>query len=336
MTILLSVLIFGLLILAHELGHFAVAKFVGIRVEEFSIGLGPKVFSTRRGETLYSLRVLPLGGFNRMAGMDEDDSNDEHSFNRKSISNRMAVIFAGSMMNFVLAVILFIVVFMVIGMPSHSTVVGKVSSGKPAETAGLQPGDQIIAVDGDKVENWGQLVEKIHAKPSEELNMTVKREGSNRVIRVIPFKDPQSGKGMIGIEQAWVRLGMLDSIGMGIKETAGVLKLIVAGLIKMVTGEVAAEVTGPVGIVQLIGEAAKFGLATVFNFAAILSLHLGLINLFPIPALDGSRMVFLAVEGVRGKPLDREKENFVHFIGFALLMILMLIITYKDLIRILG
>ncbi|MHB1418374.1 MAG: M50 family metallopeptidase, partial [Bacillota bacterium] len=282
MTILLSILIFGILILAHELGHFAVAKFVGIRVDEFSIGLGPKLFSKRRGETMYSLRLLPLGGFNRMAGMDEDDSDDEHSFNRKRIGQRMAVIFAGSLMNFVLAVLLFVMVFMIIGMPSNSTVVGKVSTGKPAETAGLRPGDQITAVDGVPVDNWGQLVDKIHANPLHELKLTVTREGNSRIVPVTPIKDPQEGVGLIGIEQSWVRMGIFQSIAMGFRETFGVIIMIISGLIKMATGKLAAEVTGPIGIVGLIGQAASFGLATVLNFAAILSLNLGLINLFPV------------------------------------------------------
>ncbi|KKM11804.1 peptidase [Clostridiales bacterium PH28_bin88] len=335
-TLLVAVIIFGLLIVTHELGHFMVAKMVGIRVHEFSIGMGPVVLSTRKGETVYSLRAFPIGGFNRMAGMEPGDLEDERGFNKKSVGQRMAVIVAGSAMNFLLAIFLFIFVFMGIGVPSNTTVVGGVLPGRPAEQAGLQRGDRILAVAGQEVDNWRELVEIIHRSPGKPLNLLVERAGKQMQFTVTPEMDPQSKVGLIGIEQMWKQLGFFSSILRGIQQALAVGVLILTSLVQMVTGQVPAEVAGPIGIVQLAGEAARLGLASVLDFAGLLSLNLGIINLFPIPALDGSRLIFLGVEGVRGRPVDPERENFIHLIGFALLILLMIVITYQDLLRIFG
>lgn len=335
-TLLVAVIIFGLLIVTHELGHFMVAKMVGIRVHEFSIGMGPVVLSTRKGETVYSLRAFPIGGFNRMAGMEPGDLEDERGFNKKSVGQRMAVIVAGSAMNFLLAIFLFIFVFMGIGVPSNTTVVGGVLPGRPAEQAGLQRGDRILAVAGQEVDNWRELVEIIHRSPGKPLNLLVERAGKQMQFTVTPEMDPQSKVGLIGIEQMWKQLGFFSSILRGIQQALAVGVLILTSLVQMVTGQVPAEVAGPIGIVQLAGEAARLGLASVLDFAGLLSLNLGIINLFPIPALDGSRLIFLGVEGVRGRPVNPERENFIHLIGFALLILLMIVITYQDLLRIFG
>ena len=335
-TLLVAVIIFGLLIVTHELGHFMVAKMVGIRVHEFSIGMGPVVLSTRKGETVYSLRAFPIGGFNRMAGMEPGDLEDERGFNKKSVGQRMAVIVAGSAMNFLLAIFLFIFVFMGIGVPSNTTVVGGLLPGRPAEQAGLQRGDRILAVAGQEVDNWRELVEIIHRSPGKPLNLLVERAGKQMQFTVTPEMDPQSKVGLIGIEQMWKQLGFFSSILRGIQQAMAVGVLILTSLVQMVTGQVPAEVAGPIGIVQLAGEAARLGLASVLDFAGLLSLNLGIINLFPIPALDGSRLIFLGVEGVRGRPVNPERENFIHLIGFALLILLMIVITYQDLLRIFG
>jgi regulator of sigma E protease len=332
-TALAAILIFGLLIATHELGHFLVAKMVGIRVHEFSIGMGPVVLSWKRGETIYSLRLLPIGGFNRMAGMESGDLQDPRGFNTRSVLQRMAVIASGSLMNFLLAIILFIFVFMGIGVPSNTTTIGGLLPGRPAEKAGFQVGDRIVSINNTNVNTWGQLVEVIHKNPGQKLQVMVERDQQSLLIPVVPELDPQNKVGLIGIEQTWVKLELFSSILLGIQQALAVAALIITSLLKMITGQLPAEVAGPVGIVQMAGEAARLGLANVLNFAGLLSLNLGIINLFPIPALDGSRLLFLGIEGIRGRPVNPEKENVIHLVGFALLIFLMLVITYQDLLR---
>ena len=335
-TIILAILIFGLLILAHELGHFLAAKWVGIKVHEFAIGMGPAVVSKPFGETRYSLRLFPIGGFNKMAGMEPGDENNPRGFNAKSIPQRTAVIGAGSLMNFVLAVILFIFVFAVLGVPSNSNVIGKVSPNSPAWEAGLQSGDKIVAIEGQKVTTWGDLVSVIHNGAGEQLLFSIERKGEAFSVEITPQLDAERELGLIGIRQSVERKGLVNSVILGVTNTVGIIAAIFSGLFKMLLGTAPAEVAGPVGIVTILDDVARFGLANVLNFAAILSLNLGLINLFPVPALDGSRLVFLLFEGLRGKPVDPVKENVIHLIGFALLIGLMIFITYQDILRILG
>ncbi|WP_366921671.1 RIP metalloprotease RseP [Metallumcola ferriviriculae] len=337
MTLLATVIIFGLLIFIHELGHFIVAKRAGVYVEEFSLGMGPKIVSRQKGETLYSLRALPIGGFVRMGGMESDlEVPEGQGFNDKTVLARMSVIFAGPLMNFILAVILFVVVFMVLGVPSDANVVGRVLPDKPAAEAGLMAGDRITAVDGQKVTNWMDLVRIIHNKADQEISLSIVRNGDEREFTAVPQLDPEYNVGLIGIEQSWERHGLFGAIWLGLEQSYEITKLILVGFIQTFTGQIEAEVSGPVGIYSLVGQAMKFGFGTLLNFTALLSLNLGLINLFPIPALDGSRLVFLGFEGLRGRPLDPDKENMIHLIGFALLMMLIIVITYNDIAKLLG
>lgn len=336
-TIIIALVIFGLLISVHELGHFLVAKAAGIRVNEFSLGMGPALIKYRRGETLYSLRLLPIGGYNRMAGMEPgDDFDDPRGFNRQSLGWRVAVVGAGSLMNFALPVFLYFLVFLMVGVPVEEPVVGRVMEGWPAEQAGIRPGDRIVQIQGERVTTWDRVVEIIHQRPGEPLRMVVERGGELLVFTVTPREDPQSSLGMVGIEQSLIRYSPWQSLVMGFKQTGQFLVFLVVGLWQMLTGQVPADLVGPVGIVHLVGQAAQFGLASVLSFAAFISLNLGVINLLPIPALDGSRLVFLAVEGIRRRPLDPEKENLVHLIGFMLLILFMLAITYRDVTSIFG
>jgi len=335
-VLIIALALFFLLIIVHELGHFLVAKLVGIKVREFSVGMGPLVVGHRRGETLYALRLLPLGGYNRMAGMEPDDLDDPRGFNRKSVAQRVAVIASGSLMNFLLAVLLYAFIFLALGLPSNSPVIGRVLPGYPAEAAGLQAGDRILAVDGRPVTSWQELVVMIHQSPGRELRLTVVRNGQSLFVRLTPEFDPQTQAGLIGIEQAIARLSLPAALWQGLRQTGLMLFFTVAGFGEMLLGRVPVDLVGPVGIVQMVGQAAKFGAASVLGFAAFISLNLGLINLFPIPALDGSRLIFLAVEALRGRPVDPHKESLVHLVGFALLVLAILVITYRDLLRLFG
>jgi len=342
MTLLATIVIFGALIFIHELGHFLFAKRVGVQVEEFSLGMGPKVLGSKRGETLYSLRAFPIGGFVRMAGMENEEEvvPEGKSFNDKTVLQRMGVIFAGPLMNFVLAILLFVIVFAFVGVgvPTNNPVIGQVLPDRPAAEAGLTAGDKINSINGQEVESWKELTDIIHGQAGNLITLTVIRQGEQMEFKVTPEYDQQSQVGLIGIYQEvnLKRYGVFKSVWLGLQQSYEVTKLILVGLAQMITGQTEAEVTGPVGIIGLIGQAVQFGLASVLNFAAILSLHLGLINLFPIPALDGSRLVFLGFEGLRGRPLDPNKENFIHLMGFVLLMLLMVVITYKDIAKLFG
>lgn len=331
----ITVLILGILIFAHELGHFLVAKWVGIRVHEFALGMGPVVFSRQSGDTLYSLRAFPIGGFNRMAGMEPGEEDDPKGFNTKTVSQRMVVIAAGSLMNFALAIIFFMVLFMGIGIPADSNKIAGVLDGSPAQLAGLQEGDRIIAVDGTKTPNWDKLTSAIRAQPNKELQITVSRSQKEFQAILHTEINEQENVGMIGIKRSFEKKGFFESIWLGITSSVALIVFIVQQLFLMIRGLVPADVAGPVGMVQLVGQAVDFGFGTVIQFAAMLSLNLGIINLLPIPALDGSRLVFLAVEGVRGRALNPDRENMIHFVGFMLLIGLMLLITYQDIWRIL-
>ncbi len=341
MPVLISVLVLGFLICIHELGHFLVAKLVGIQVEEFSIGFGPKLFSfkTAKSPTRYSLRCFPLGGFVKMAGMDPA-SDHENGFNKKPLKDRIAVIAAGSVTNFLVAIVLFIFTFSIIGIPtpSNSNVIGEVVPGSPAARIGLKPGDRIIQVNETPTDTWEKIALNIHKRAWQKTRLVIERDNKKYIFFVTPQFDPKFQVGQIGIRQSlvWEKQSFSNAVKLGLSRAFSFAHLILQGLIGTVTGAVPPEeIAGPIGITQMIGEAVRGGAGYLLSFTAILSINLALINLLPIPALDGSRLVFLFLEGIRGRPVDPEKENFIHLIGFALLMVLILLITYNDLARLL-
>lgn len=344
-TVIASIIVFGLIIFVHEFGHYLAAKLAGVRVEEFALGMGPKVISRKRGDTVYSLRALPLGGFCRMAG---ETGNEEYApssaydagrFDQKPVLSRMAVVIAGPLMNFLLAILLFALIFGLLGIPSdYTTTIGEVRPESPAAHAGIQAGDRILQINGTELGSWSEMVKIIHSSPGVTLNIRVDHGGQLRDHAITPEVDPESGIGLIGItprDPVWKRIGLWAGLREGLSRTWQITVMTVAGLVELIRGKVSAEgVSGPIGIIQLIDESARFGFIYVANLTALISINLGLLNLLPIPALDGSRLLFMLVEAVRGKPVNPAKENFVHLIGFMLLMGLMILITYKDLARI--
>lgn len=339
MFIIIAILVLAFLIVVHELGHFLVAKWVGIQVDEFSIGFGPSLFSFGRGETRYSFRLLPLGGYVKMAGTEPNDENI-NGFNKKPLKDRLAVIAAGSVMNFLVAILLFIIVFSFIGVltPSYSNLIGDVVPGTPAAHAGFQKGDRIIEINEAKIKNWDDIGSNIRNRAQEKTRVVIERNGLRYAYYVTPQLDPKLQVGQIGITQdfVWEKQSFFKAVVLGLTRSFEFARLILQGLFGMVTGAVTAkDIAGPVGITQMIGDAARGGAGYLLSFTAILGINLALVNILPVPALDGSRLLFLGVEGLRGRPIDPEKENFVHLVGFALLMVLFLLITYNDLVRIL-
>lgn len=345
--VLAIIFVFGLLVMIHEFGHYSVARLNGIKVLEFAFGFGPKIIGYKGKETEYNLRAIPLGGFVRLYGMDpEVDENgeqvlasvqDPRSFTNKKVWQRMAVIAAGAIMNFVLAIFLFVLVFAYFGIPTAASgnTIGSIVEGKPAAQVGIQVGAKIIAIDGIATPEWTDLVNAIHAKPNQKVALTVKQGGKQETFMLQTEKDEKSGYGMIGIapEVIYEKTSLTDAVKYGLKQTVDLTKLIVVTLAQMITRQAPAELGGPVAIAQVIGEGAKQGWANLLSLTGMLSVQLGLLNLFPIPALDGSRLVFLLIEGLRGKPVNPERENFIHFIGFVLLFALMIAVTYQDIVK---
>lgn len=333
--------VFGLLIFIHELGHFAVAKAFGIKVYEFALGFGPTLVGVTRGDTKYSWRLFPLGGFVRMAGMEESEADEPSGFNRKPLYARALVIFAGPLMNFVLAALLYAGFLFFVGTDlQHEPILGDVQElcGSvatdqvtcPAYAAGLRAGDQILAIDGSPVGEWDDILRLVGGSEGEPLEIRFARGGESREVTLAPI--PVDDRWMVGIRPAMQREPLGRALVQGGVMTVQISVAWVSAMYEIVTGAMKPEVMGPVGITVAIAEHASHGLGMLVWLTALLSINLGLVNLLPIPALDGSRLVFLGLEGIRGRKLDPNRENMVHFVGFLLLIGLMIVITYSDVI----
>lgn len=329
-TAISAIFVFLLVILLHELGHFAVAKMVGIKVNEFAIGMGPTIFKTIKGETKYTLRALPIGGYVSMEGEDED-SDDARSFNKAPVLARMGVIIAGAFMNFVLAIIVLTIVSFNIGVPT--TIVQEALPNSPAESAGIMSGDKIKTINGITINNWEDITKEIGNKNNtNKLDINILRDNENLNISVTPVIE--DGRTVIGIQPRSEK-SIPSAIKGGFQKT-GMFISAMFDFVKMAfRGEVSTkDLSGPVGVISVVGKAAKTGFMDLLLILGFISVNLGFFNLLPIPALDGSRLVFLLIEFIRGKPISSEKENLVHLVGFFLLIGLMIIVTYRDLLRI--
>ena len=336
-TAVATIFVFGMLVFVHELGHFITAKMTGMRVTEFAIGFGPKLLWKHWGETEYSLRIIPLGGYNKIDGMDPEEEQDERSFSSKPVWARALVISAGSVMNFLLPVILFVMVFLSNGIESVSDqpVVGSLIAGKPAIQSGLAPGDRILSVNGSTVETWRQVVEKIRATKDSLVLEIETKNAVKRKVTMFPEIDSKSGRPVIGIVPVIDRQypGFFEAVSMSVKQTYVIAGKMLEGLVQMLTGRAEADIAGPIGVAQMAGQVAQLGFAPLLQFAAFLSINLGLINLFPVPILDGGHLVTLLVEAIRRKPLNPAQIRYTQMVGMALLILLMLLATFKDLNR---
>lgn len=329
-TIILSLIIFGILIIFHEFGHFSVAKLIGVKVEEFSVGMGPKLIGIKKGETLYSIRALPLGGFCKMLGEDED-SKDESSLNNKSKLGRASIFVAGSLMNILLAILLLSIVFYSMGTPT--TTISEVERDYPAYNAGIRAGDTILSINNQEIQEYSQIENIITDNKDANLAIIIQRNDATQNINIKPKYDEDLSRYRIGIRPS-SESSIIGSITTSIEQSVFLTKSIMEVLGRLVTGRASTDnLVGPVGVVAIVNETAKNGLLPIILLAAQISLNLGIFNLLPIPALDGSRLMFLAIEAIRGKPINPEKEGLFHFVGFVLLMILAVFIGYKDVLR---
>lgn len=340
LTLAAAVFVFGLLVLFHELGHFITAKLTGMRVDEFAIGFGPTIFKFRYGETVYALRAIPLGGFNDIAGMDPSDNQaGERGYCEKPVLSRMIVILAGSIMNFILPVIIFFGVYCFEGVaiPSVEPILGAVMENMPAQAAGLQTGDKVLSVNGENVATWKEFTEKIRLDEN-ETPVLIKYERNSQVgeVEVTPTVEKSTGRVLIGVQNhvVYEQQGILTSFTMALENTKDILSMMLTALVDLFRAPSGASVTGPIGIAQMAGQVATMGFIPLLNFAALLSLNLGIINLLPVPALDGGHFVGLLIEAVRGKPLSPKALMYTQRVGVALLLILTVVVTAKDVINV--
>lgn len=337
LTILAAIFVFGVLVTVHEFGHFITAKMTGMRVDEFAIGFGPKIYQQKDGETLYSLRAIPLGGYNKIAGMDPDDPVEPNAFNSKPIPARMLVILAGALMNFILPIILFSGIFMVEGRLQlvNEPVLGTVVDEMAAARAGLKAGDRIVTIDGKNVETWTDVVLNLRKAGTEEVTLTAERNGVLQTYKMTPMFDKDAGRPLIGVSPKFSKesLGFFGSIKEGFIYTKNIGLSMVSGLYRIVSGNAPADVAGPIGVAQMAGQVAEKGLLPLMNFVAFLSINLGVINLLPLPALDGGHFVLLLLEALRGKPLGGKAMMNIQMVGVALILALTVFSTFKDITR---
>ncbi|MGC5324083.1 RIP metalloprotease RseP [Brevibacillus sp. SYSU BS000544] len=407
-SIVAIIVVFSVLVLVHELGHFLLAKRAGILCREFALGMGPKIFRFKRGETEYTVRLLPIGGLVRMAGEDPeldvlkphmmigieldalnrvkrmyldqksnqastiqgvvtqfdlehkltltlDVSGEEKTFkvdpqaqlvfedreiqiapyNRqfkgKTVSQRFWAIFAGPAANFLLAFVLLMASGLLYGVPSNEPLIGEVKPNGPAAKAGLLEGDRVLSIQEKPIQTWKQIVDVVSTSPGKELVLEIERNGERKKVPVLVQNENGQGKIMVYNP---VTYNPLESIRYGAVATYDFTAMIISNLAMLFTGAVGLkDLSGPVGIFKMTGEFAQQGIKTLITWAAVLSINLGLFNLLPLPALDGGRLVFLGVEGLRGRPVDPHKEGMVHFLGFAFLMLLILVVTWNDIQR---
>ena len=331
MGIVIAVLMFCLLIFVHELGHFGVAKAVGIRVNEFSLGMGPQLFHFQKGETVYSLRAFPIGGYVKMEGEDEE-SSDERVFNNKPAWAKAGVVVAGSFMNLVTTIVIMSAIFLVIGNPNLLTnTIYQTTPGYPAETAGLLAGDTIVEIDGQPVSTWDDVTSRIWNTSKDEVALVVQREGERLSFTSKVLEN--DGKKLIGISPAYEKQPE-KALLLGVQSTADMTKQMLEYLSTLFQGKGSMkDLTGPVGIVYIVEDSAKQGLLYVANLTALISLNLAIVNLLPLPALDGGRLIFLGIRLVTGRIVTDELEGRIHMIGMVLLLGLMLYITFQDIGR---
>ena len=338
LTILACIFVFGILVTVHEFGHFITAKLTGMKVKEFSIGFGPTIYQQQEGETLYSLRMLPLGGYNKIAGMDPDDPEDpERGFNSKPVTSRMLVILAGSLMNILLPVLIFFGLFLAFGMdvPENKPVLGQIIEGYPAEQSGLKEGDRILSINGKPVHEWLDIRKNIADSGMQSIPFEIQRDQEKLTITVTPGVNPETGKPFIGVVSSLknVRLTPVQAAVASVTATKNIIKNMYASLYHMVTGKTKAEFSGPVGVAKMAGEVAHKGFDRLMQFTAMLSLNLAIINLLPLPALDGGHFLILLIEAVTGHKLGKTAMQNIQKVGVAMILALTIFATFKDLTR---
>lgn len=343
LLILIALLLFGLIIFIHEFGHFFTAKLSGIRVNEFAIGMGPTLLHFQRGETQYSLRLLPIGGYCAMEGEDES-SEDERAFNKKPVWKRIIVVCAGAVMNILLGIVLMMIVL--VQQPAFSsTTVVQFAENSALQTAGLQVGDQFYSVNGYRVFTDRDLSFSLATSNPQSLDLVVVRDGQKLNFNDVKMNTRQNGEKEAMVLDFYVEAIDKNPATLVWKsgaDTVSVARMVWYSLVGLVTGQYSMnDMAGPVGAADAISQAASIGLKqgilpavnNIIMMMTMITVNLGIVNLLPLPALDGGRLIFLLIELVRRRPINPKYEGWVHAAGFSLLMVFMVIVTYSDILR---
>lgn len=352
-SLLSFILVLGILIFVHEFGHFLIAKLCGVRVLKFSLGFGNKVIGRKWGETEYLISAFPLGGYVKMFGEQQGEEIPEtdrvRSFSHKPVWQRFGIVFGGPLFNLLFAVLLFFAIFSLVGLPEpvDTTLIGHVSPGSAAQKAGIRDGDVILSIDGQKTTSWIQVSELIKNSRGEEVELVVDRDGSGITIKATPvmekvkniFGEDVGERYLLGItrseEVRYQKAGLVESVKAAFIQTWNLIYLTIMGIIKILQRVIpASELGGPIRIAEIAGQQLEAGWMNLLYFMGLLSVNLGVLNLLPVPVLDGGHLVFLTIEGVRGKPLSDRVMEVSQKVGIGLLGTLMLFVFYNDIFRI--
>jgi len=344
MTLIYFILILGITVMVHEFGHFLFAKKAKVHVYEFSIGMGPRLFKWNRknDETEYSVRLFPIGGYVQMAGEDNEDDKKvpkEGLMQSKTWLQRFMIVIAGVMFNFIMAIIILFFIALFTGAPQKEAYIGSLEEGYPAYGSGLEIGDEITHINDKKVGSSDILLLHLELNKGKTVTFTVEKEdGTVENITVEPIKvtenDVETYKYGFGLSNK-VEKGFIVSVKYAFQKTFTLIHQMILIIGNLFTGGLSLNsLSGPVGIYTVVGETAKAGFVNLVFLLAYISINVGFMNLLPIPAFDGGRLLFLIIEKIKGSPVDTKIENIIHSIGFILLMALMIVITYNDIVRI--
>lgn len=344
MTLIYFILILGVTVFVHELGHFIFAKRAGIYVYEFAVGMGPRLFSFKRknDETIYALRLIPLGGFCQLAGeeINEDENIPaEKRLQSKTWMQRFLTVIAGCMFNFLLAIILLFTIGLVYGSPELKPYIGEAIAGYPANTAGIEKGDLILSINGKKVSTSDDVLTKLDIlKKGNAVTFEVKKEnGDIKKYDITPVKEKEDGGesykfGLLFTDK--VNHGFIEALKYSFSKFGGIFRSMIDVIGSLITGSLGIKnLAGPVGIYQIVGESASAGFESILSLIAFLSINVGFVNLLPFPAFDGGRLLFLIIEKIKGSKVNPKVENIIHAVGFVLLILLMIVITIQDITR---
>jgi regulator of sigma E protease len=356
MSVIITLIIFTLIVVIHEWGHFIVAKKCNVYIEEFAVGMGPKLFGIKKGDTLYSVRLLPVGGFCRMAD-DEVENSNKIGFNQANVFKRIAIAIAGPFMNFVLALLILTFIAMTSGISTN--VVAGTMDGYPAAEAGITAGDKIVSVNGKAVHIKSDVDFYLSENPQAEVDVTFVRNGKKMQATITPKYDEKNDRYLMGLTisakaplinitgedidfSVLPKAGFFECVSYGFWNMIFLVKITVLGVIKMLTFSVSmSDVSGPIGVTAVVGDAYRetindgliYTVLTMLNLGALLSANLGVINLVPIPALDGGRIFVYLIEIIRRKQLPPEKEGIINLIGFALVMGFGIFVAVNDVLK---
>lgn len=327
--IVIAILAISVLVIGHELGHFLLAKANNVKVEEFSIGMGPKIFGVKGKETEYALKAFPIGGYVKMLG-EEEQSSDIRSFSNKAPERKLSIIAAGPIMNFVLAIVFFMLIAFSKGYVAP--IISSFTENSAAQKAGLQKGDQIVKIENTKVVTWEDLYTVLYTAKDKKLAIDYKRDGKVYSINLAPTWDAKENRYLIGISPTAIEHPtFIQSVNYGFNETISLIKQTFVSFKTIFTGKASLnDVGGPVTIIKISGEAAKAGFWQLLYFCAFISVQLAIFNIIPFPALDGGWIFLLLFEIITRKKVDDNKVAIVNYVGFTLLMILMVLVTIKD------